>query len=120
MYAIRSYYASTIAYITIMYFEPHSIYTIRLAQRGELITHHKDKAVLTLIDMEKVIEKDFKSLSPGDTLEALVLAVSHSKRNIFPVLMNEMLVGVVLLNDVRHMIFNTDMYKTTFVRDLIV
>ncbi len=111
---------STIAYITIMYFEPHSIYTIRLAQRGELITHHKDKAVLTLIDMEKVIEKDFKSLSPGDTLEALVLAVSHSKRNIFPVLMNEMLVGVVLLNDVRHMIFNTDMYKTTFVRDLMM
>ncbi len=111
---------STIAFITIMYFEPHSIYTIRLAQRGELITHHKDKAVLTLIDMGKVIEKDFKTLSPADKLGDIIDAISHSKRNIFPVINNDMLVGIVLLDDIRHIIFNTDMYDTTYVRDLMI
>ncbi len=111
---------STIAFITIMYFEPHSIYTIRLAQRGELITHHKDKAVLTLIDMGKVIEKDFVELSPNDKLHELVNAISHSKRNIFPVISNGMLVGIVLLDDIRHIIFNTDMYGSTYIRDLMI
>jgi CIC family chloride channel protein len=111
---------STISFITIMYFEPHSIYHIRLAQRGELITHHKDKAVLTLIDMGKVIEKDFIQLSPNDKLETLIQAISRSKRNIFPVIANNMLVGIVLLDDIRHIIFNTEMYATTYVRDLMI
>ncbi len=111
---------STISFITIMYFEPHSIYTHRLARRGELITHHKDKAVLTLMEMGKVIEKDFISLDPDNTLGELVKAVSKSKRNIFPVIKNNMLVGIVLLNDIRHIIFNTDMYSTTFVRDVMI
>ncbi len=111
---------STIAFITVMYFEPHSIYTIRLAQRGELITHHKDKAILTLIDMGKVIEKDFIELSPDDKLSELVNAISRSKRNIFPVVDKGMLVGIVLLDDIRHIIFNTEMYDSTFVRDLMM
>jgi CIC family chloride channel protein len=111
---------STIAFITIMYFEPHSIYTIRLAQRGELITHHKDKAVLTLIDMEKVIERDFITLAPSDRLGDIIEAISRSKRNIFPVINNGMLVGIVLLDDIRHIIFNTEMYDTTYVRDLLI
>jgi CIC family chloride channel protein len=111
---------STISFITIMYFEPHSIYTIRLAQRGELITHHKDKAILTLIDMGKVIEKDFVSLSPAQKLGELVTVISHSKRNIFPVIENEFLVGIVLLDDIRHIIFNTEMYDTVYVRDLMI
>jgi CIC family chloride channel protein len=103
-----------------MYFEPHSIYTIRLAQRGELITHHKDKAVLTLIDMEKVIERDFITLAPSDRLGDIIEAISRSKRNIFPVINNGMLVGIVLLDDIRHIIFNTEMYDTTYVRDLLI
>lgn len=111
---------STIAFITIMYFEKHSIYHIRLAQRGELITHHKDRAILTLMDVGKVIEKDFKRLKPEDSLRKLVDAISHSQRNLFPVVSNDMLVGIVLLNDIRHIIFNTDMYDTTFVRDLMI
>jgi len=111
---------ATIAFITIYYFEPHSIYTIRLAQRGELITHDKDKAVLILMDLEKVIEKDFIILNPNDTLEILVDAISRSNRNMFPVISDKMLVGIVLLDDIRHIIFNTDMYKTTYVRDLMM
>lgn len=110
---------STIAFITIMYFEPHSIYHMRLAHRKELITHHKDQAVLSLINMDKVIEKDFEVISPDLKLRGLIDAISRSKRNIFPVVQNQMLVGVVLLDDIRHVIFNTDLYDNTFVRDLM-
>ena len=112
---------ATISFITVMYFEPHSIYTSRLAQRGELITHHKDKAILTLLEMGKVIETDFNIVSPDYTLEDLVKVIAKSKRNIFPVLNKDnMLVGIVLLDNIRHIIFNTDMYHTTHVRDLMI
>jgi CIC family chloride channel protein len=111
---------STISYITIKYFEPHSIYNHRLAKRGELITHNKDKAVLTLLEMDKVIEKDFIVVAPEDSLGKLVKSISKSKRNLFPVLTsNTMLVGVVLLDSIRHIMFNTDMYDRVFVRDLM-
>jgi CIC family chloride channel protein len=111
---------STVSDITIKYFEPHSIYNHRLAKRGELITHNKDKAVLTLIDVDKVIEKDFLAVSPEDSLGKLVKSISRSKRNLFPVLTGEnMLVGVVLLDAIRHIMFNTDMYTRVFVRDLM-
>ena len=97
--------SSTMAFITIIYFEKHSIYHIRLAQRKELITHHKDKAVLTLIDMGKVIEKDFEVVSPHNKLRDLIDSIARSRRNIFPVVDNKNLVGIVLLDDIRHVIF---------------
>jgi CIC family chloride channel protein len=112
---------STIAYLTIMYFEPHSIYTKRLARRGELITHNKDKAVLTLMKLGKVIETDLKKVSPNATLGELVKVISHSHRNIFPVVDDEeKLLGIVLLDDIRHIMFNPDMYETTYVRNLMI
>lgn len=112
---------STIAYLTIMYFEPHSIYTKRLARRGELITHNKDKAVLTLMKLGKVIETDLKKVSPDATLGELVKVISHSHRNIFPVVDDEeKLLGIVLLDDIRHIMFNPDMYETTYVRNLMI
>jgi CIC family chloride channel protein len=111
--------SSTIAFITIMYFEKHSIYHVRLAQRKELITHHKDKAVLTLIDMGKVIEKDFEVIHPNDKLRDLIDSIAKSKRNIFPVVDNKNLVGIVLLDDIRHVIFNSELYDNTYVRDLM-
>jgi len=111
---------STISFITIRYFEPHSIYTHRIAKRGELITHNKDKAILTLLEMDKMIERDFLSVSPEDSLGKLVKSISRSKRNLFPVVtQSNMLVGVVLLDSIRHIIFNTDMYNRIFVRDLM-
>jgi len=111
---------STVSFITIRYFEPHSIYTYRLAKRGELITHNKDKAVLTLLEMEPMIEKDFLQVSPGDSLGRLIKSISKSNRNLFPVITdNNMLVGVVLLDNIRHIIFNTEMYDSIFVRDLM-
>ncbi len=112
---------STIAYITIMYFEPHSIYTKRLAARGELITHHKDKAVLTLLKLGNVVEKDFSVVHPNDTLGKLVKTISQSRRNIFPVVDDdEEMIGIVLLDDVRELMFDTEKYETTRVKDLMI
>jgi len=111
---------ATIAYLTIMYFEPHSIYTKRLAKRGELITHNKDKAVLTLMKLGKVIETDLQKIDPDASLGELVKIISHSHRNIFPVVDEEgKLLGIVLLDDIRHIMFNPEMYEETCVRNLM-
>jgi len=112
---------STVSYLTIMYFEPHSIYTKRLALRGELITHHKDKAVLTLLKLGRVIEKDLITIHPNASLGELVNVVSKSKRNIFPVVDEfNTLLGIVLLDDVREIIFNPEMYESTKVHELMI
>lgn len=111
---------STIAFLTIMYFEPHSIYTKRLALRGELITHHKDKAVLTLLNVNKVIETDFMTVEPAETLGALVKKVSQSRRNIFPVVTPELkLVGVVSLDDIRPIMFDASQYDTVTIQEIM-
>lgn len=111
---------STISFITIRYFEPHSIYTKQLAARGELLTHHKDKAVLTLLQLGKVVETDFSTLHPDDTLGRVVRVVRNSKRNIFPVVDKKgNLLGVVLLDDIRQIMFSPELYDSTFVRELM-
>lgn len=112
---------ATISYITIMIFEPHSIYTKRLAQKGELLTHHKDRNVLVMLDTEKLIETGFIVLKDDETLRDFVRKVPHSKRNIFPVLDDdEKLVGVVLMENVRPIIFNRALYDNTYVNDLMI
>ena len=111
---------STIAFITTRAFEPHSIYHVQLAARGELITHDKDKAVLTMMDWRREIERDLIKVRSADTLGELVKIISRSKRNIFPVVDEyNILEGVVLLDDVREIMFNSELYDTTTVRDLM-
>jgi len=112
---------STISYIIVMRFEKHSLYHKRLARRGELITHHKDRAVLTRMDWTKEIETDLMTVRSGDTLGDLVKAISASRRNIFPVVDETgVLEGVVLLDDVRDIMFDTEIYDDTLVSDLMV
>lgn len=103
---------STIAYGTIKLFEPYSIYTMRLAQRGELLTHHKDKAVLTLLKMDSVIETDFLSVRPEMCLKDMCDVIACSSRNLFPVINDSgQLLGVVLLDDIRNIMFRPDLYR---------
>ncbi len=112
---------STISYLTIRAFEPHSIYTKRLAERGELITHDKDKAVLTLLKLRNVIESDLLVVDENATLGQLVKIISRSKRNIFPVLdENQGLKGIVVLDDIRGIMFNSELYDHTFVHDVMI
>ena len=111
---------STISYGTIKIFEPYSIYTMRLARRGELLTHHKDKAVLTLLKVDSVIETDFVTVRPEMNLKEMVKAISRSTRNLFPVVNdNGELLGVVLLDEIRNIMFRPDLYKRMFVNEFM-
>ncbi|NVK07442.1 MAG: chloride channel protein [Tenacibaculum sp.] len=112
---------SAISYAITKYFVSNSIYTIELAKRGELITHNKDKNVMMMMKISKIIEKNFIKIHPDMTLgEMLKQAVSKSKRNIFPVVDSEnKFRGIVLLDDIRPMMFNQDLYETTTVRDIM-
>jgi len=99
------------AFITIMCFERYSIYTIRLAQKGELMTHHKDKAVLTLLNVQSIIENDIEIIHPKMTLGDVVKIISTYRRNIFAVTDDDnILRGVVLLDDIRNIMFRPELY----------
>ncbi len=111
---------SSIAFVTVKRFNPHSIYTTQLARRGELITHDKDQAVLTLMPLHREIETDFSCVDPYDKLGDLVKVISRSKRNLFPVVdKKNNLMGIVNLNEIREVIFKPDLYQNTHVHDLM-
>ncbi|MBL4708443.1 MAG: chloride channel protein [Flavobacteriales bacterium] len=111
---------AAISFLTSKYFNQHSLYTMQLAKKGELITHDKDKAVLTLMNLEAEVEKDFAPILPNDSLRVLVKVVSKSKRNIFPVI-NEKggLEGVVLLDDIRQIMFEPKQYDEILVKEIM-
>ena len=111
---------SVISYLTIMLFEPHSLYAMRLAQKGELLTHNKDRNVLTLLKMDSVLETDFITIFPEMTLGQLVKVISTSNRNVFPVVDNDgHLRGILLLDEVRNIMFQPRLYKRFTVEQLM-
>lgn len=113
-------FSVSIAYVTAKYIEPNTVFTMRLAQKGELVTHHKDKAVLIFMELHSLIEDNFKPIHAEATLGDLVKVIANSSRNIFPVLGdNQQLLGIVLLDDVRDIMFDSSLYKTTYVRNLM-
>ena len=113
--------AATIAHVTMAFFEPQSIYTKPLADKGELLTHERDKTVLTLMHLDKVIETDFTAVRGDAKLGELIQLIAKSTRNIFPVVnARDELIGVVFLNDIRSIMFDHDKYDTTLVRELMV
>lgn len=112
---------SVISFITIYVFEPHSIYAMRLAQKGELMTHHKDRAVLSLMKTENVIETDLQTISPDAMFGDLIKLISSSKRNIFPVVKEDgKFIGVVSLEEVRNIMFRPELYNRFTVKKLMI
>src|SRR5690554_96523 len=112
---------SLVSYGTILVFEKHSIYAIRLAKRGELITHHKDKAVLTFLKIEDLLEKDIPTVKPTMSLGEMVKVISTSNRNIFPVVNDEsVLLGLVMMNDIRNIMFRPELYDRFTVQKFMV
>ncbi|SHF39927.1 chloride channel protein [Dysgonomonas macrotermitis] len=102
---------STISFATIKIFEPHSIYAMRLAKKGELITHHKDKAVLTLMNLKSLLEENFQVVKPDMTLGDVVKVITQSSRNVFPVVNdNGQLMGIVLIDNIRNIMFRPELY----------
>lgn len=97
--------------MTISIFEPHSIYATRLAHEGKLITHHTDKAALTLMSLDSVIEKDYISVRPDMTLGNLVNVISKSHTSFIPVVNSaNMLIGEIDIIKIRHIMFRTELY----------
>lgn len=111
---------AVISFLLVRYFTPYSVYTKQLGQGGQLITHHKDRAVLTLMRLQNEIEKNFLTVHAYDKLGDLVKIVSRSSRNLFPVIDEKnVFLGVVNLNDVREIMFDRDKYDELYVHELM-
>lgn len=110
---------SATSYMIVKYFEPYSMDTKTLAKKGQIFTSDRDKNILSSLKTIKVIENDFQSVAPAATLGELVEVVANSKRNIFPVLENEQLLGIILLDNIREIMFKHEMYSTVLVKQLM-
>lgn len=112
---------AAISYVVTSQFQPNSVYTMELAARGDLVTHNKDQAVLTLMDIHQVIEDNFKVLTDNMNLEQIVNeGVIKSKRNIYPVVdENHIFKGIILLDDIRTIMFDKSLYHEMSVVDLM-
>lgn len=112
---------AAISYAITRYFISHSIYTLELAQRGELLTHNKDKNALLLMELDKIVETNFIAIQPEMKLgEVLRTAVAQSNRNIFPVVNEENeFLGVLLLDDIRKIMFDAKFYDSLTINTLM-
>lgn len=111
---------TAITFITVKYATPHSVYNQQLIQKGQLVTLHKDQAVLTLMNLRQEIERDFVVVRPYDKLRDLVQAISKSSRNLFPVTDEQgRFLGVITLNEVREIMFERDKYEEVNIHELM-
>lgn len=111
---------ASFSYLTVRAFTKNSVYTIQLASRKQLVTHDKDKHVLSIMNVDDLIENDFVTLNVNDKLRQLVEAISVSHRNLFPITDDENnLVGMVKMDDVRHLIFKQDVYDKISLKELM-
>lgn len=110
---------SAFAYLTVIPFERYSIYSKRLAARGELVTHHKDKTALLHLNIMEMLETNFSTVNNDASLRELVKVIASSKRNVFPVVDSKNnFEGLVFMDDIRDLIFNPEIYDTVFVSEL--
>ncbi|MCC7231416.1 MAG: chloride channel protein [Bacteroidia bacterium] len=111
---------SAISFLITKYFEPYSVYTRKLALKGDLKSMNKDRIVLERMNIRRYVEKDFVPVHPGQTLRDLIHAVRTSKRNVFPVTDEEdRLVGIILLDDIRQFMFSEELYDNVVLGDLM-
>lgn len=111
---------ASVSFATTRIFEKYSVYTYQLARRGELFTHDKDKIVLSILKVTKLIENNFLTICEEATLGDLVKVIAKSKRNIIPVIDGEKtLLGIIFINDVRNIMFNRDLYDKLTVSELM-
>lgn len=108
------------AYLTINIFEQHSIYSMRLAREGKLLTHHTDQAILTLMSLDSIIDRQFTSVDPDMQLGKLINAISKSHTSFLPVLDNAgTLLGEIDITKIRHIMFRSELYNRFTVKDIM-
>ena len=112
---------SVSAYLTINIFEPHSIYGMRLAKQGRLVTHHTDHAVLTLMSLDSVIDRDYQSVDADMELGQMVHKISRSHTDVLPVTdAAGTLLGEIDIRKIRHVMFRTELYHHFKAHQLMV
>lgn len=111
---------ASVSFATTRIFEKYSVYTYQLARRGELFTHDKDKVVLSILKVSKLIETNFLTIHEDATLGNLVKVIAKSKRNIVPVIDEDnTLLGIVFINDIREIMFEREKYDSVYVHELM-
>lgn len=111
---------SSVAYVVVKIFEPNSIDTLKLASKGELITHDRDKKILSYITLEGIIEKDFQPVQEKAKLRELITIIEKSHRNVYPVLTEEnTLAGIIQLDSIREIMFHHELYETVLIKELM-
>lgn len=112
---------SVVSVMVISIFEPHSIYAMRLARQGKLLTHHTDRSVLTLMSMNSVVEKEMKTVSPGMPMAKLINVLTSSNDIFIPVVDDSgRLLGIIDINKIRHILFRTELYHRFTVSQLMM
>lgn len=110
---------SVLSNLSKTYFEPYSIYTKKLILKGQLISN-RDKQVLSLIEVKKLVEKDFLPVNVNSTLGQLTEVIQESKRSVFPVVdIDHKLVGIIRLDDVRRIMFDQAAYDKIMVKAIM-
>lgn len=111
---------ASVSFATTRIFEKYSVYTYQLARRGELFTHDKDKVVLSILKVTNLIETNFLTICADATLGDLVKVIAKSKRNIIPVIDDDnILLGIIFINDIRNIMFDRDLYDKVTVSELM-
>ena len=111
---------SVCSYLTIYIFEPHSIYGMRLARQGKLITHHTDHAILTLMSLDSVIDRNYLAVDPDMELGTIVHKISRSRTSFLPVVDPAgSLIGEIDITKIRHVVFRIELYHHFKARQLM-
>ncbi len=111
---------AAISFLTINYFEPHSVYSKRLAEKGQMVSRNKDKSILSQMKIDTLIETNFNTVNLRGYLGDLVKEVSRSQRNVFPVIDKDNLFqGVVFINDIRDILFKPELYGKVLIKDIM-
>lgn len=112
---------SVASFLTMNIFEPHSIYAMRLAKQGKLLTHHTDRSVLTLMNLDACIERDYVPLKKDMLLADVIRHISSSRGFFLPVLNeDDSLIAVIDISKIRNIIFRTELYHHFTVEQLMV
>lgn len=111
---------SSISYIIVKYFHPHSLDVRRLKDKGTIVSDNKDTSILSKIDIKSMIERDFATIHFKATLRDIVESIKHSKRNTYPVVKkNNKLLGIIYLDNVREEMFNAELYDRVTAREVM-
>lgn len=112
---------SIVSVMVISIFEPHSIYAMRLARQGRLLTHHTDRSILTLMSLESVIDNNYTTVDPDMPLGKLVSVISRSHTSFIPVVNTAgILLGIIDINKIRHVMFRTELYHRFTVQQILI